>query len=215
MENLCQQFGLRDLVNFTTREDAKLDLVLTDVAEYGSPTKLAPISNNDHCCILLNGVQYHHSNYTNVKRRLVTPERKKDLLADLASISWDTVLNANCINDKVQHFHQIITSLLNKHCPEKTVKIRSDRPPWMTNSILKLIRARVEAHSRGCLSYKLLRSLVQRAIRSSKRRFIDEELNCEQDTKSWWETVRQITNNQTKPKVPEYAVINGERQDNM
>ena len=214
MENLCHQFGLRDLVDFTTRENSKLDLVLTDVAEYDSPTKLAPIANNDHCCILLKGVQYHRSNYTKVKKRIVTPERKKDLLTDLASISWDAVLNATNVNDKVLIFHQIITTLLNKHCPEKTVKVRSDRPPWMTNSILKLIRARDEAHSRGCLSYKLLRSPVQRAIRSSKRRYIDEKLNSEQDTKSWWETVKQITNNQTKPKVPEYAVINVERQDN-
>ena len=45
VENLCQQFGLRDLVNFRTREDTKLDLVLTDVAEYSSPTTLAPVSN--------------------------------------------------------------------------------------------------------------------------------------------------------------------------
>ena len=70
------------------REDVKLDLVLKDVTKYSSPTKVAPISNNDHCCILLKGVQYHCSNYTKVKGRIVTPECKKDLLADLASISW-------------------------------------------------------------------------------------------------------------------------------
>ena len=61
--------------------------------------------------------------------------------------------------------------------------------------------ATANSHGRNiehCLSYKLLRSLVQRAIRSSKRRFVDEKLNCEQDTRSWWETVRQITNNQTQ-----------------
>ena len=191
------------------REDAKLDLVLTNVAEYGSPTKIAPISNNDHCCILLKGVQYHRSNYTKVKRRIFTPERKKDLLADLASISWDTVLNANSINDKVQHFHQIITSLLKKHCPEKTVRIQSDRPPWMTNSMLKLIRARDVV---SLTSYSVLWCIERSA--PVKRRFINEKLNCEQDTKSWRETVRQITNNQTKPKVQEYAVVNGERQDN-
>ena len=77
VENLFQQFGLRNLVDFITREDFKLDLVLTNVAEYESPTKLAPIANNDHCCFLINGVQYHRSNYTKVTKRIVTPERKK------------------------------------------------------------------------------------------------------------------------------------------
>lgn len=50
VKDMCEQFGLRDLVNFSTRGDAKLDLVLTDIEEYSDPTKLAPIAHNDHCC---------------------------------------------------------------------------------------------------------------------------------------------------------------------
>ena len=53
MDNLFQQFGLRDLVDFITRENFKLDLVLTNVAEYESPTKLAPIANMTTAASLL------------------------------------------------------------------------------------------------------------------------------------------------------------------
>ena len=35
-----------------------------------------------------------------------------------------------------------ITDLANKHIPNKTVKIRSSDPPWLTNSIKRLMRKR-------------------------------------------------------------------------
>ena len=211
VDNLCAQFGLRDLVNFPTRDQAKLDLMLTDVDEYDHPIKLAPISHNDHCCILLEGKQFHRSNYTKVRRRLVTPERKNSLLSDLASESWENVLNTDSIHDKVTNLNSTVTQLLNKHCPERDIKIRADRPQWMTSSILKLIKARDEAYDRGCSSYKFIRSLVQKAIRSSKRRFIDEKLNSEQNTKEWWQTVKQITNGKSSKPIPDYMVIEGDR----
>ena len=40
INNLCQQFGLHDLVDFTTRKNANLDLVLTAAAEYKNARKL-------------------------------------------------------------------------------------------------------------------------------------------------------------------------------
>ena len=84
----------------------------------------------------------------------------------------------------------------------------------MTSSILKLISARQEAYERGCPSYKFLRAMVQKAIRSSKRKFIQEQLNSEKDAKAWWNTVRQVTNNATKSaKFHQHTIINGERLD--
>ena len=89
--------------------------------------------------------------------------------------------------------------------------MRSDRLQWMTSSILKLIEAREEAHSKGCASYTFLRSLVQRAIRSSERKFVNEQLNNQKDTKAWWDTLKLLT----KPPHPisdenRRTVIDGE-----
>ena len=41
-------------------------------------------------------------------------------------------------------------------------------------------------------------TLSQKAIRSSKRKFVDELLNKEQNTKAWWDTVKLITKNLKK-----------------
>ena len=214
VDELCSQFGFRDLVNFTTRADAKLDLVLTDEEEYTEALKLAPIAQNDHCCILVEGKLCQKSKYTKVKRRLITPERKQDLLANLAATDWNEVICAPSVHSKVNIYHQKITELLDRHCPERVVKVRSDRPPWITSSIIKLITARDEAFRRGCLSYKFLRSLVQKAVRASKRRYINDKLNSDQNSKAWWDTVKQITNNKSTKPIAEYTVIDGERLSN-
>ena len=62
----------------------------------------------------------------------------------------------------------------------------------------------------------LSRSFVQKAIRSSKRRFINEKLNSQQNTKQQWDLVKQKTYKQSG-SVPEYVVfkairLNSEQQ---
>ena len=58
-------------------------------------------------------------------------------------------------------------------------------------------------------------TLSQKAIRSSKRKFVDELLNKEQYTKAWWDTVKLITNNLKKVGLTkEFSVIDSVRQNN-
>ena len=44
-----EQYGLSNLVNFHTRGNATLDLILTDICEYTNAIKLSPLDRNDHC----------------------------------------------------------------------------------------------------------------------------------------------------------------------
>ena len=69
VKNISEQFGLHNIVNFTTREDAMLDLMLTDIADYKTPSKLAPLASNDHCCILLDGQPVKSTKYSKILRR--------------------------------------------------------------------------------------------------------------------------------------------------
>ena len=151
--------------------------MLTDISEYQPAIKLAPLAHNDHCCVLVKGQVFKNNSYVRITKRLVTPERKNSCLAELAATDWGNVLHSPSVHTKVAQLHKTVNELLDKHCPTKTFKVRSDRPQWMTSSILKLIQAREEAHSKGCASYKFLRSLVQRAIKLSKRK------NCKRSIK--------------------------------
>jgi hypothetical protein len=214
VNDLCTQLGLSNLVKFHTRNDVTLDLILSDISEYENAVKLAPLSNNDHCCILVKGKQIHRSYYAQVTRRLVTIGRKAALLSELASTSWDNLKKLTCVHQKVSLLHDTINQLLDKHCPVRTTKLRSDRPVWITSTIRKLIKARDKAYTKGCSSYKFLRALTQKVIRSSKRQFVRNQLNNTNRTKEWWKLIKALTNpNKAKP-VTQYTIINGERLTN-
>ena len=96
-------------MNFPTRGDAKLDLTLTDISEYQPARKLPPLARNDHCCVFIDGEQYQNSNYTRVKKWLVTPERKNNFLCDLARNSWDSDLRAPSVHGKQQNYIKQLT----------------------------------------------------------------------------------------------------------
>jgi exonuclease III len=215
VESICQQFGLTQLVNFPTRENNTLDLMLTDCQEYRDPLKLAPLGRNDHCCIFLDGRELHKCSYVKSRRRKVTPERKMALLMDLSLTPWDLILSTPSVHLKVDMLHDIINGLLNIHCPFQKVKIRSDRPPWITPSILKLIRARDKAFTKGCASFKLLRSLVQKAIRCRKREFIQEKLNCTGQTREWWQLVKKLTKPKAANTTSHLTAIDNEKLNNQ
>ena len=112
VSDLCVQLGFHDLVNFNTRQDRKLDLILTDISDYKIPQKLAPLAANDHCCVYLPGEGMTRRNYIKLQRRLVTPERKNSVLLDLAMQDWSIILIDNNVNSQVRSLHKIIDGLI-------------------------------------------------------------------------------------------------------
>ena len=56
----------------------------------------------------------------------------------------------------------------------------------------------------------MLRALVQRKIRSTKRSFINDELNSKQNTKEWWRTLNRLTKKATHTNASNKQLINGE-----
>ena len=178
VEELFAQLDIYNLIDFNTRENAKLDLICTNISEYKPAVQLAPISTNDHCCVLIKSSSALKTpKYIRTNRRVITPERKSQVLGELARESWDAVYTADNVHDKAEALHSIINKILDKHCPYRARKIRRDRPPWMSTAIEKLIRARDKAFKNKCKSWKVLRALVQRRIRGSKRAFVKNKLN--------------------------------------
>ena len=191
-----------------------LDLILTDISSYKSCEKLAPIANNDHCCILLRGEGNLPSRYVKKQKRLVTHPRKLMVLKDLAEQSWSSVLNAQDINSKVNLMHDTISKILDKHCPIKTTKVRVDKPPWMSAALEKAICAKNEAYRKGCPSHELLKTISQRLLRRNKRKFVSETLNKNQNTKAWWDTVKKLTNKSKQQQTSTHVIIDDTKLSN-
>ena len=84
-----------NLIDFNTRENAMLDLICTKISDYKPAVQLALTSNTDHCCALIKSSSALKTpEYIHTNRRVITPERKSQVLGELARESWDTVYTA-------------------------------------------------------------------------------------------------------------------------
>ena len=67
--------------------------------------------------------------------RPLPPENIRQFAKDITLHDWSDVLNTEDIDIKVNNFHTYIRSLLNKHFPEKTVRISSLDKGWMSPKV--------------------------------------------------------------------------------
>lgn len=100
--------------------------------------------------------------------------------------------------------------------PDKKCRFRTEKPQWMTVAIAKMIKARDKACTKKRIAeYTLLRALVQRKLRTSRREFCKYQLNDNKDTTSWWNTLKTLTNNLQQNHSPTaYTSVNGTRLNN-
>ena len=194
LKQLCEQFNLTERVNFSTRGDAVLDQIITDIREYKDAQELPPITQEkvDHCAILLTGVQQEVPKYTTVQKRKLNSETRQNIALDIAKENWSSVLQAETTDEKVNQLHETVNQILDKNCPLKSVKVRKDTPPWITDAIRKTLKARDKAYKKGCPSYKFLRSLATKMIRTQKQRYVRYQLNECTESKTWWKNIKKL-----------------------
>jgi hypothetical protein len=194
-------------VLFPTRDNSILDLILTDINEYdGSIEKLAPLSNSDHCAMLLKSVKAKSTRYTVTFKRVFTKHCKQNILAEISTLAWENVLSASNINEKVMILHNTINDIIEKQAPLQRQKSRENKPPWINRSILKVMRARDRAYSKGSKSFKFLKTLVRSMIKTSKRRFIDAQLNNQTNTRMWWRMLNVINSKKADAAKLSYKI---------
>jgi hypothetical protein len=76
--------------------------------------------------------------------------------------------------------------------PLSHLENKTDRPLSISTAIEKLIRARDKAFKKRCKFWKVLRALVQRSIRGSKRALIRNKLNENQKTIEWCSKFKSV-----------------------
>ena len=63
----------------------------------------------------------------------------QSFINDIYDTDWN-LLKSDSINSYAENVTNTITSLANKHIPNKMIKIRKTDPPWLTVNIKKLLR---------------------------------------------------------------------------
>jgi hypothetical protein len=144
--------------------------------------------------------------YKTVLRRKLKEVARQNIEIDIAREEWSCVIEAETTDEKVDHLHETVNCILDKHCPLKSVKIRKDSPPWITDAIRKALKARDKAYKKGCASYRFLRCLTTRMIRTQKQQYVKSQLNNCTSSKTWWKNIKKFESNSGESYRSKYFI---------
>ena len=190
--------GLEQLVNFHTRKDRTLDLILTSHPSFKVRCKPMPsIGNSDHDIVLLD---------TTIKAQRPKPAKRKIWLwkrADEETIKNSTkVLTDSILNKQYNQVEEIwsdykngLIKIMEDHVPNKMTTSRFTHP-WINTEIKRLIRRKRRAYlkARGTNKkrdrdrYKKLQQQTQWEIRRAHQNYMKDIISeslTEKPKKFW------------------------------
>lgn len=105
------------------------------------------------------------------------------LSIELNETNWNNLKNDD-INIYAQNITDTIITAAKRHVPNKNIKVRQSDPPWLNNTIKKMIRKRKRLFNKFKSSrndidfqnYKRFRNKVTNAIRQSKKTILTDSL---------------------------------------
>ncbi len=203
-----RDYPLKQIVKSATRGSALLDKIYTTIADWFKPPVVLPnIANSDHCAVMITPVQRG-----NVRRgeRVPVVVRSNDLNGknalgrELNSVNWLPLYRMTCVESMITFFYSTVTSLVDKHLPERVVIRHTSDKPWITDEFRRLIRKRQHAWSNGnSTEYNRLRNQIIRLSHKLRKRFYEQRIqglrNC--NASNWWRQTKRITGQQNKPNL--------------
>ena len=125
------------------------------------------MGSSDHDCII-----FKFNCYTTCTDHKEVPCKlnfwKGNYLAiceELDKVDWNNVLQNNCIDTNWDLFKNRVLTIANKHIPKVRKKPESNKPPWWSKSLSKVVKEKQNLY----LQYKFTLSQVDYAKYTSKR----------------------------------------------
>ena len=135
------------------------------------------------------------------------------LARDAIRIDWNVVYENNSVDEQVAFFTSAVKALIELHIPEKTLIIRKQKLPYITNTIMEMVKLKHKAHTRYLKSknpshlnyYRQLRNLTSEAIKREKEAYIKKEINNnKKNPKILWKNLKKLNIHQNQtPTIPE------------
>ena len=203
---LLKHFRLKQIVKVSTRNNATLDLLLTNLHEYYCPPLASPpFGLSDHNTIVVTP-KIKDCNATKkktVKKRDRRESHKLELGRYLSSVNWVSILAEYNCETMWNIFHDVVLTGLDLLMPTTEIKISVTDAPWMTHRLKTLIKKRQKAfYTYGVNSdeFKYYRNLVNSERKSCRGKYYEANVhNLEKvGPKKWWSEVKRLCNFKTK-----------------
>ena len=201
--------ALRQVVSVPTRKTATLSVLITDLySSYHPPTTLPPLQvdtgktgrDSDHNVVVFaprTNLQYRVS-----RKKKVVPIRplpQSDIFkyeSDLAKVSWEEIFKDKTVDEQTKLFHDFLRTNLDKHFPEKLVKISGLDKKWMNPTLKQLHRnmQREFYKNRRSQKFKKLKTkfkqMKRKAVKSFYSNFLSDMKTS--DPGKWYSMAKRL-----------------------
>ena len=139
------------------------------------------------------------------KKRIYKDFDKEAFLKSLKDAKSDglfrEMLDSNDIDEAVDSFTKVFTSVLDKHAPEKTIQFHKNYVPYLNPELKGLMKYRdlikksyFESGDPDTFTeYKKLRNKICSKLKEAKKLYFQSQLNSK-DTKKSWNMVHNLMN---------------------
>lgn len=119
---------------------------------------------------------------------------------DLQSLPFMELIYMNSLDEKIQYFNDLITSLFDRHAPLKNIRCTKPKAPWLTENVRFMIRLRDEAKNRYLHSvdpqhykyYKTLRNLTTKIVGNEKKAYLNQVITTTGKSRKMWKELQNM-----------------------
>ena len=212
MKSLCGLYQLSQLIKEPTRiteTSSLLDILITN-----EPDKIVA-SGAQHLGITDHSLVYGIHKINGINRKTVKIIQTRSMRSfnivefhrDLEHQSWSELKTTKDTNEMWLAWKNMFLSVVDKHAPMKSKRIRSNNVPWVTNEIKDIIHERdkmkrkfIDTKNKDFwYAYKTLRNKVTIELLNTKRAYYNNEIEKQKgDPKRTWKKINQFIDKQTR-----------------
>ena len=127
--------------------------------------------------------------------RVIRQNEKAMFAMELMTVWWERVYRMDTCEEKFRAFEETVSGLIDKHFPEKLVKIHEKDKPWITDQFRTAVRERRKAWSSGRMEdYRRLRNKVNHMNHKLRASFYIRKVRRLQElaSRKWWQHMKSL-----------------------
>ena len=210
--DIINLYQLTQLINeptrITTTTKTCIDHILVQSCNLINFVKVLPPFCSDHSVPCVNIIKTKPNNYSFKRNIFIYSKLNKErFLSLLQEIDWLKIFLVDDINVSAETFTDIFFSIAKQCMPTKTVKVRSNDTPWMTDELRCSIVKRNKMYKKAKLSakaedwehFRVYRNELTNKIRLRKIEYLNDLNGKVSDpllfgNKQWWKLVNKFLN---------------------
>ena len=122
----------------------------------------------------------------NIEVRQLKNFNEAEFLRDLRMIDWNRVTTHNNPNEMWDFWKHLLASVIDKHAPFRTKRVKNKRSPWITNELLREIHKRDFLKKKAASTndpsiwkqFKDARNKANNSVKKAKRKYFSENLDA-------------------------------------